>query len=416
MIYYNTSNLVHEDSTVNNAFTSIDTSASLASLTTDNTWGYSTSLDNGTTWSTYSGLPSTTTKPLLDISDPAAPSTIDFKIAAKSSTTQASGTYNNIITFYAVGKPKPPDYMQDTATIKAELQNVGDEMQVMDARDGNIYWIAKQADGNIWMTQNLDLCIGCEGTTTLTSQNTDLNESGSGAYVEGYTNADGLIVWSPAYTSVTSRTTFISNDQIRPALPYSSDGGDVNPYSVEGGDVYIYPENTGTSTIYNSMDKCTTAGHTSENCLHFHRGNYYNWSAAIASNDSADLATQYSVAGNSICPSGWRLPKARSASTQTATTNEFGQLFYASGVTSSLTATSYASSKMLLFDSPLYFTRSSSVSADFWSNRGSYGDYLSSTVLDSSRIYYLSFSGSNINSAFGVYARASGNTVRCLVK
>lgn len=120
--YYNTSNLVHEDSTVNNAFTSIDTSANLTNLTTDNTWGYSTSLDNGTTWSTYSGLSSATAKPLLDISDPAQPSTIDFKIAAKSSTTQASGTYNNIITFYAVGKPKPLTLYEEVAKMSKGTQ------------------------------------------------------------------------------------------------------------------------------------------------------------------------------------------------------------------------------------------------------------------------------------------------------
>ena len=102
--YYNTSSLTHENTTISNVFSSVDTNASLDSLDTDNTWGYSTSTNGGTSWSTYSGLSHTATKPLLDISDPATPSTIDFKIAARSASTQASGTYNNVITFYAVGR------------------------------------------------------------------------------------------------------------------------------------------------------------------------------------------------------------------------------------------------------------------------------------------------------------------------
>ena len=115
--YYNTSDLVHDNTTTTvptiNKFSSIATSANLQTLDTDNTWGYSTSTDGGTSWSTYSGLSHAETKPLLDISDPATPSTIDFKIAARSAATQASGTYINVITFYAVGKPEPPRYLYD---------------------------------------------------------------------------------------------------------------------------------------------------------------------------------------------------------------------------------------------------------------------------------------------------------------
>ena len=128
--YYNTSDLVHDNSTTQvpttNKFSSIATSASLSSLTTDNTWGYSTSADGGTSWSTYSGLSNTTTKPLLDISDPATPSTIDFKIAARSATTQASGTYNNVITFYAVGKPEPKYLYEEIAKMSKGVQTTED--------------------------------------------------------------------------------------------------------------------------------------------------------------------------------------------------------------------------------------------------------------------------------------------------
>ena len=171
--YYNTSDLVHDNTTTTvpttNKFSSISTTSSLQTLDTDNTWGYSTSTDGGTSWSTYSGLSHAETKPLLDISDPAQPSTIDFKIAARSASTQASGTYNNVITFYAVGKPEPYTidklhYMQDFKDLaNTDKQSVLDSMPVeavyvlKDQRDDKEYTVAKLKDGKVWMTKNLSL-------------------------------------------------------------------------------------------------------------------------------------------------------------------------------------------------------------------------------------------------------------------
>ena len=137
--YYNTSSLIHEDSTINNTFTSIATNASEETLTTDNTWGYSTSIDNGNTWSTYSGL-SNANKTLLDTNNPASSSTIDFKIAAKSSTAQASGTYNNIITFYAVGKPRPlPSLYNEVAKQSKGTQTTADLQSSITTNNSGVY-------------------------------------------------------------------------------------------------------------------------------------------------------------------------------------------------------------------------------------------------------------------------------------
>ena len=94
-------------------FTSIATNASLANLTTDNTWGFSYSSDSGSTWSNYSGLPKdnddegATGKQLLSTINPSDNRTIQFKIGAKAATDQAAGTYLNTINFYAVANPDP---------------------------------------------------------------------------------------------------------------------------------------------------------------------------------------------------------------------------------------------------------------------------------------------------------------------
>ena len=108
----------------NQTFTSLDYNSSIVDKTgfNDNTWGYSYSLDNGNNWRPYSGLPlySDTTKStvLFNTYSSAHSISLDFKIAAKSSTTQASGDYTNIINFYAVSVPEPPllyDVVQNMA-------------------------------------------------------------------------------------------------------------------------------------------------------------------------------------------------------------------------------------------------------------------------------------------------------------
>ena len=122
-----TTNLVNTGNN-NNIFTSIATNATITDWTNanDNTWGYSYSEDNGTTWISgkdinnnnanilgYSGLPldnddnGATGKTLISTTLPSDNKTLKFKIGAKASSSQASGDYTNIINFYAVANPEP---------------------------------------------------------------------------------------------------------------------------------------------------------------------------------------------------------------------------------------------------------------------------------------------------------------------
>ena len=78
--------------------------------------------------------------------------------------------------------------------------------------------------------------------------------------------------------------------------------------------MYYYTSNSNDNDIkYNSLSECIAANHTEGDCKRYHAGNYYNWTAAIASNNSSSLTTQYTNAPNSICPAGWRLPIATNA-------------------------------------------------------------------------------------------------------
>ena len=250
-----------------------------------------------------------------------------------------------------------------------------DEIQLVDDRDNRIYWVARLKDGNCWMTQNLDLDLS--NSVTLTSLNTDLNDNSlAGAYAQGYTydSATGLISWKPG-----SSTGTWSN---QPAYPYSKDRGK------------YYPEQ-GSSTIEN------------ETINDYHRlnGNYYNWTAAIASNYSGDLVdSTYDDPGvnpqNSICPKGWRLPTISSVGTY----NEYSRL-----------VSLYGNTQAKIMASPLWFVRSGYVNYGDITNSDSLGYYWSSTVVSSSNAYDLGFSGSDIRPADSS-SRNVGFSVRCMAR
>ena len=97
---------------------------------------------------------------------------IDIWYAVRSKDNAAS-TYTVDIELRAIGKH---DYsMQEiTEGICAELEPGIMDYEFKDIRDGKIYTVGKYADGNCWMSQNLDLDLSTD--VTLTSENTDLPE------------------------------------------------------------------------------------------------------------------------------------------------------------------------------------------------------------------------------------------------
>lgn len=143
------------------------------------------------------------------------------------------------------------EYMQHMTPEICASANNGDTKQLIDRRDNKAYWVAKLADGNCWMTQNLDLDLSTG--TTLTPADTNIPSN-----------------WTPR----TSTTTTISG--------YGSDTGrsyDAGNQAYEG--------------TYNASDPTTA---------HYLVGNYYQWSAATAGYTGTSQSTR------SICPAGWTLP------------------------------------------------------------------------------------------------------------
>ncbi len=201
------------------------------------------------------------------------------------------------------GKTKLNGYykMQDmnsTICSTVTLEDDASETILIDTRDNKTYTVSKLRDGNCWMTQNLDHDIKTDGSVIYDSTTTDLGWNGT-----SYTTAS----WTPvSATKATDDLNWINNYN----LPESSDPGELywNGIVVDG--------------WYGSESDCIAAGGTwdvvnnqcnqisSTGDPHYHLGNYYNWTAAVAMNDSSSYTTDNQDADQSICPTGWTLPKS----------------------------------------------------------------------------------------------------------
>ena len=288
--------------------------------------------------------------------------------------------------------------------------------QLVDLRDNRLYYVTKLADGHCWMTQNLDLDIGGVNTAPLNSNNTDISvaASGSGIYnaAGGYSENSGIWTWTPASTAITSTHT-ISDNSVS-----NWENSTVAPYSVEGGDVYYY---TDIDNTFDSLAECVNNGYTEAECKHYHRGNYYNWTAAVASNASGGISDNYINAGNSICPKGWRLPVANS---ENQSIYEFGDLFYTYyGITMARFNTTTITDKVSYLNdgfnkirrAPLWLVRSGYISNNTLNGSAVNGSYWSSTVVSSGNAYRLRFDGSGVWPSSSGYG-GSGWSVRCIAR
>ena len=371
-------------------------------------------------------------------------SSLTTTYAAYIKPTQPAGTYEGQVKYVLL---HPSDHaapagnykMQDVEDWGGTIA-IGQEVTAYDDRDNKAYtvrrmcmsgtgstWQEKEANctmanSMLWMTQNLDL----DSNTELTSEDTDLNVVDAKAYTNGYTQDQfGVIHWVPANTTITSINTstgrfngWSNNNNV--AYSADPDAGDPdNPWYATGeaynsslcyknGNVsacnYLNSSNT-TAPNYFQKPPFTSGFITSGN--HTKIGNYYNWSAAIASNNSSGYNTNTlgNVANNpqnSICPKGWRLPTISSV----ATKSEFARLnnVYNGGNTGN---------GGKLVQSPLYLVRSGDVDGGAINLAGYDSYYWSSTVTSANSAYFLYFRSDFANPTSN-NVRSYGRSVRCV--
>ena len=275
-----------------------------------------------------------------------------------------------------------------------------------DSRDGKTYTIAKyqtkytdSSTGNettaydVWMTQNLDLDLN--SGVTLTNEDTDL----------GYNTSTGeyeTATWKPSVST------------------YTTDGvwnwSYTTPESYDAGNLYW----NGTTWAWNQAG-CESIGGTWDssnyNCTdyisgvtastgtaQYHLGNYYNWTAAVAMNDSSSYTTYDEIVEQSICPVGWTLPRIGTGE------DTFYALWNQYDFSSSSTDGTDS-----LWTSPLYFAASGYFNGalDYVGYDGVFWSPVVRSVTDARLAYFdvVGVSGTSFSDC-----RAYGVSVRCVAR
>ena len=274
------------------------------------------------------------------------------------------------------GKTKLNGYykIQDMdSTICSKVnQYSGDGMaEVIDVRDNNIYRIAKLADDNCWMLDNLAL----DPTDSTTAAN--MNASNTNATQEAINNLlnGGSTTTGWSNTAVANVTTNFSNNNS-----------------------YVQPRinNASKDTLVTSYGPASTNGQAKV-------GIYYNFCAASASTycyadgSGIDVPDTLIDAPEDICPANWRMPTG-------GNTGEYYKLSqkYGSDATSN-------NSFQYNLSTPLsgYYYGSSA------NSQGSSGYWWSSTYFGSNFMYFLYVNPTNVSPNFNY--RNGGPSMRCLM-
>ena len=271
-----------------------------------------------------------------------------------------------------------------TSTICADAAE-NDTAQLTDTRDGKKYWVTKLADGNCWMTQNLDLDL--TNGTPLTPEDSDVSANWN---PPRSTEKDGTVTSNSNYTETYSWDF---------GLYVKNNPDDYNSYcdqvkTMSGCNGWTDATNlTPAETEWTGSVDNTVSGNTYD--AHFLIGNFYQWNAATAGTGGTITSQE---ATDSICPKGWKLPTSNNSNS-----GSFG------GLVGSLNSTT-------ITQAPYYFNPSGRVYSGSLGDAGGYGYYWSSTATSStSRAYYLAFSSGGVAPSYDG-SRYRGQSVRCLAR
>lgn len=398
-----------------------------------NSWGYS--IDN----TTYNAIPDIATpvliKEVADLADEdssrqnnpksVAQSLTSIYFGAKANTEVPSGVYTDTVLFTVTTLNVPVEtrtladvaYMQEvTPKICQNTEynpNTETTVDLIDNRDGKHYFVTKQADGNCFMTQNLDLDlkVGTDGKTmgtngvdgdfvAFTNQNTNISDS-------------NWIVDRPNAAYDTQTTTDTAWDQLGRNGSSNSNTYEVRSYD-NGDNCLTY------SGVKESTDTFASCTDVKTSANHAHAGNFYNFPAALAGGWIYGTAAQYANITTDICPKGWHIPTGPQSSSQggernTMLSTAIPAITINGGADTSTSMTEDIMTKMT--SSPLYLARSGYYS---YSNgsliaRGTSGIYWSSTPYNYP-VFYLLFYPSYVYPGTRTLSAGYGNSVRCLIK
>ncbi len=317
--------------------------------------------------------------------------------------TVSIGTITNGLSLYAIWI-KSEGSIQDTTTVsrvcnrlaQSELnttKTLDSVSALTDQRDNETYAIAKLADGNCWMIENLRL------------ENT------------GVDNANGSLSQGYGISTTYGNFSGLANPESA-NFTYSTTANSIYYSGTQSGDATV---NIGTTNDpgsrfprYNNTNTSARASSpTTNDVAMYSYGNYYTWHAAIAD-------TTYHSSGDhgttSLCPKGWRLPIGNRSTANMS----FGKLSVelggpADGATAGYSSTPTGTEMSKVFRSyPNNFLYPGNFSTSSANYRGTQGGYWSSTTAGGYYSYVLSIYGSNVSPGNVYNTKSLGLSIRCV--
>ncbi len=325
----------------------------------------------------------------------------------------AEGTYNGL-SLYAVWI-KSQGSLQDSAKV-AQLcgtgagslttaptdgtANLASVSALTDSRDNETYAIAKLADGNCWMIENLRL----EADDTTSAEDIALSQ--------GY---------NPSFIGLATAESSNFDGSTTANSLYSIDGSTAKTIDSTGGSLgYRIPRYNNLNTPANAVNRPQSPNSNlfaSDNTTvgMYGYGNYYSWHAIIADTTSYPDGEDYGT--TSLCPTGWRLPIGN----QSTSANSFGALSVAlGGPQDGAVANNNSSPTGTVLSKAFRSYPNNFLYAGYFYNsfahvRGRYGMYRSSTSFENINGYGLYLYETAVGPGTYKLSKIYGFSVRCTV-
>ena len=323
------------------------------------------------------------------------------------------------LSLYAVWV-KSAGTIQDWTCPNNTTMPIGTVTALTDKRDNDTYAVAKLADSNCWMIENLRLDYAAE-------------HNADGSLAQGYGTST---TYGNFIGLAEPETANFSNSTTANSL-YKSDGSgdikgingatltDIGTTNNPASRFPRYNNNNANPTATTANPNTTVANMTRTNQNIYSYGNYYTWAAAMANTNyyntttvDANGYTPSEAAGTSICPKGWKLPYGRSTG-KGASSGGFSYLDTQLGGTGASSSSSTTPTGAEMSKAWRSFPNNILYSGNFITasanDRGSSGRYWSSTAYSNGNSYYLYLFSSNVLPGTGDYTKYSGFPTRCMV-
>lgn len=284
----------------------------------------------------------------------------------------------------------PTIYDAETNTLSVGKNTI---TALMDNRDGEIYTIARLADGNCWMIENLRL----DNSTAYGSTTSEFSFAN--------TNNPSLPITNEYSSSTTTNRLSGNSDE------WCSGWGGAscdNQSKLNTSNTAL----TATSPVF-SQDFTNNAHDDSLDDNIASYGNYYNWYSATAGNGKYGTGRNVTVDGD-ICPAGWHLPYGGNQTGEKGG-NANGGFYYLNRQMGKGRSATDSNNWRSFPNNFIYsgYKYESSISA-----RGSRGEYWSSTGKEAGSAFYLDLFSykvdPDLSDSTSNSHKADGRSVRCM--